>query len=468
MISLIAVSCDDDLSVRNVDPKSPTEVEPGVLFSYAMENLARQMADGDYNQNLDRFWANYFTQTTYIQECSYDPKNRDVGGSIFDNIYTEILMELKKSKEGLRSTEVADEFLPELNNKLAMIKILEVYSYQYLLDNFGNVPFSEALDIENSTPVYDDAATIYSSIADSLTSAVSSIDLTADSFSTADLLYGGDMASWKKFGASLQLKLGMRLADVNSTLASSLVSDAVSNGVFESNADNASFAYTTSEPYVNPTYNYFVTDKRASDYIAADFFVDLLIDYNDPRISYFFDDNIEAGYVGGAYGGVGNAYSAYSHVSSTIVAPDYPSILMDYTAVSFYLAEAVERGFISGDAEEFYIDGITSSFDYWGLSTADLTTYLTEADVVYDSANYKEKIGIQKYIGSFNQGHEAWTEARRLDFPVLVAAASNNRPNPKRLLYPTSEPLINATNYNAAASAIGGDELATKLFWDVN
>jgi hypothetical protein len=466
IVSLMAVSCDDDISDRNVDPKAATEVEPKVLFSYAMENLARQMADADYNQNLDRLWANYWTQTTYIQEASYDPINRDVGGSIWDNIYTEILIELNFAKAGVRDALLQEKIK---NNQLAMIKILEVYSYQYLVDNFGDVPFGAALDIENTNPVYEDAATIYSAITDSLSNAISLIDVTFEGFdANADILYGGDMAAWKKFAASIQLKMGMRLADVNASLAGQLVSSAVSNGVFTSHGDNASFQFATAEPYVNPTYNYFVTDSRASDFIAADFFVNLLNTYSDPRIDYYFEDNIAGGIVGGEYGAAGNAYAAFSHPTPTILAPDYPGLLMDYTAVEFFLAEAVERGFISGDAETHYINAITSSFEFWGVPAADLATYLADPMVVYDSANYKEKIGIQKYFGSYNQGHEAWTEARRLDFPVLATAASNGVPNPKRLLYPTDEPLVNGDNYSAASTAIGGDELATPVFWDVN
>ncbi|WP_461631770.1 SusD/RagB family nutrient-binding outer membrane lipoprotein [Labilibaculum euxinus] len=469
IIAVGFVSCDDNISDLNIDPKAATEVDPQVLFSYGLEGLSRQMTNIEYNYNVDRFWANFLTQTTYIEECSYDPVNRDIGGSLWDNIYEEMLIELKSAKALLRAQEVSDAVKPMRDNKLAMISVLEVYAYQYLVDNFGDIPYSEALDITNTTPAYDDATTIYLAISDSLEVAIANMDITKSGFdSTYDLLYGGDMGMWKKFASSLQLKLGIRLSDVNATKAASLVTNAVANGVFTSNADNASFNFLGSEPYVNPIYNYFETQSRSGDFIASDFFVNLLNDYNDPRISYYLDDNIATGYVGGVYGKKGNTYGDFSHVSPTIVEPTYPGILMDYAAVSFSLAEAVERGFISGDAEVFYVNGITASFDFWGVPSTDLSTYLLESDVVYDSASYKEKIGVQKYFAAYNQGHEAWTEARRLDYPVLVAAASNGVPNPKRLLYPNNEDLINEVNYNAAATAIGGDKLDTSIFWDVN
>lgn len=461
-------ACDDDISDLNIDPKSATEVDAEVLFSYGTEGLARQITNIDYNVNIDKLWSNILTQTTYIEESSYDPTSRDVGYYMWDNIYTEMLTELQEAKSILRAEEVSTSLQASQDNKLAMIKVLEVFAWQYLVDNFGDIPYSEALDITNTTPAYDDAETIYGSIADSLSNAIALMDTSEAGFdSTYDLLYGGDMSSWKKFASSLQLKLGIRLSDVDATEAASLVSAAVSNGVFTSNDDNASFDFISSEPYVNPIYNFFTTDGRNGDFVATSYFIDLLNNYNDPRIAYFYDDNISTGYVGGEYGVKGNTYAALTHLSTTCTEAAYPGMLMDYAAVSFALAEAVERGFISGDAETYYEQGITASFGSWGATDAELTAYLAEPTVAYSAATYKEQIGIQKYFAAFLQGHEAWTEAKRLDYPVLVDI-TDGAANPKRMIYPSDESLINEENYDAAAAAIGGDELTTPVFWDVN
>src|SRR5688500_3173942 len=150
------LSCEENLSDLNIDPKEPVVVEPEVLFTYGQFNLVKQMVNPEYNFNVDRFWANYLTQTTYIQEASYDASNRDVGGSIWDNIYTECLFELADAKRILRSREVPASLTPVRDNKIAMIKVLEVYAYQYLVDTFGDVPFTEALDINNVAPAYDE------------------------------------------------------------------------------------------------------------------------------------------------------------------------------------------------------------------------------------------------------------------------------------------------------------------------
>ena len=86
--------------------------------------------------------------------------------------------------------------------------------------------------------------------------------------------------------------------------------------------------------------------------------------------------------------------------------------------------------------------------------------------------DWKKKIGLQKWLGHFLQGFRGWTVFRRLDVPDLQAPAdaveAANGKVPVRFSYPIDEQNYNKTNYEEAASAIGGDELTTKLFWDVN
>ncbi|WP_428742977.1 SusD/RagB family nutrient-binding outer membrane lipoprotein [Tenacibaculum sp.] len=463
---LFITSCSDNLERYNVDPKNPVQVDPSFMLSYAQYNLSKQIDDGSYNANVSRFWANYATQTTYIQESNYDAANRDIGGTIWDNIYTENLLELSKAKATITAQEVTPAELPEKNNKLAVITILETYAYQYLVDNFGDVPFTEALDINNVTPKYDDDQYIYTTITSNLENAISMITTGASSFGSADLIYGGDMTKWSKFANSLLLKIGTRLSDVNSSEASRIINAAVSGGVFTSNADNPKFVYTGVQPYINPVYDYFVVQSRNTDFVATENFIALLQGKSDPRINVYYDDNIAGGMVGGVYGAAGNAYDLLTHFN-----PDWtdnstrPTTLMEYSTVNFELAEAVERGFISGTASDYYNAGVTASFDELGLSS-DAAAYLTNNP--YDAGNWEQSIGIQKYISLFHNAHEAWTEARRTGVPQLATAAASGVANPKRMIYPVEEVLINTENYNAASANMGGNTTTSAIFWDVD
>jgi len=82
----------------------------------------------------------------------------------------------------------------------------------------------------------------------------------------------------------------------------------------------------------------------------------------------------------------------------------------------------------------------------------------------------KQKIAYQLWIAYYNRGFEAWTEYRRLDYPILVAPPTAVQEAdgkvPVRNIYSTSDKTLNAANYEAASTAIGGDLMTTKIFWD--
>jgi hypothetical protein len=143
---------------------------------------------------------------------------------------------------------------------------------------------------------------------------------------------------------------------------------------------------------------------------------------------------------------------------------------MNYTEVEFLLAEAAARGWsVSGSAEDHYKAGISSSFADWGV-TADLndsTGYYANPHVKYDAGHYEHCIGLQKWLALYNRPVDAWTEWRRLDYPALTPPPGMTAADiPSRMTYPIHEQTINGSSYNAASSAIGGDKLTTKLFWD--
>jgi hypothetical protein len=108
---------------------------------------------------------------------------------------------------------------------------------------------------------------------------------------------------------------------------------------------------------------------------------------------------------------------------------------------------------------------------YWGVPDAAAASYLAQTSVAYATAvgTFKQKIGNQKWLGLFDRGVESWAECRRLDFPVLYPPEGMAYSDiPKRMPYPYNENKMNLENYTAAATAIGGDLAATKLFWDRN
>src|SRR5690349_15555006 len=113
------------------------------------------------------------------------------------------------------------------------------------------------------------------------------MNATYGSFGSADVIYDGDVASWKKFANSFKLKMGMTIADDDNAKAKATVESAVAAGVFTSNADNAEFQYLSTPPNTNPIWVDLVQSGR-KDFVAASTIISAMTSRNDPRLDDFF------------------------------------------------------------------------------------------------------------------------------------------------------------------------------------
>lgn len=462
------VACSDDLSEVNVDTKAPTEVPADVLFSNATKNLIDQMVSTNVNTGIFKLVAQYWTETTYTDEANYNLVERDINGAQWIILYRNVLKDLEEAKMILNENPDSSLSEGQIQNRLAMIEVLQVFTWHVLVDTFGDIPYTEALDLQNSTPVYDDDAAIYADIVTRLDSAISQLTDGAGGFGTADYLYNGDAGQWSKFANSLKLRLALRYANVDDTKAAQMATEAIAAGVFESHADNASMTYEASAPNTNPIWEDLVQSGRA-DFVAANTLVDRMNSLDDPRRNDYFAQNLGAGvYDGGTYGANGNTQGNSTIYSERFEDPTLEGVILDYTEVEFLIAEAAARGYISEDAETHYNEAITSSILYWDGTEAEANAYIAQPAVAYSQTNWIEKIGVQKWIALYNRGFEAWSSWRKLDFPKLPNAAQSGLPVPLRFTYPVSEATLNGANWEAASSAIGGDEQQTPVFWDQN
>lgn len=468
-----AAACTDDFEEFNTDRKNPATVSGESLFSNAQLALTDQVSSTSVNLNVWKLFAQYWTETTYTDEANYDVINRSIPDNTFLVYYRGFLRDFQEARTLISATPAAATATgpAEKLNKLLVINLLEVYSYQNLVDVFGDVPYSEAMNIDNIAPKYDDAATIYKDLILRVDTTLAAIDTTAGSYGTADLIYGGDMSHWRKFANSLKVKLGITLADVDPTLSRTTVEAAVASGIFASNDDNATLQYLAAI-HTNPIYEDVVQSGR-DDFVPANTIVDLMNVKLDPRRPLYFTQ-VGSVYKGGIYG-ESSPYSQYSHIAPAITAPDFPGILLTFDEMMFYLAEAAARGYnVGGTPEQFYNAGVTASIINWGGAPADAAAYLLTPGVAYNNpqsgATWQQKIGTQSYIAFYTRGLEGYNQWRRLDYPVLnVPPVLDNDYSgiPKRFTYPVNEQTLNAANYEAASSAIGGDELTTRVFWDV-
>jgi len=469
-------ACTDKFEEFNLDIKNPA-ITPGEnLFSRAQHQLARQISSTNVNLNIFKLMSQYWTECTYIDESNYDIINRSIPDNTFRQYYVGndadnsggFLKDFKEAASIIEATAVSGSAAEKVKaNKLAIIELLTVYSFHNLVDIFGDLPYSEALNIDNIAPKYDPAATIYQDLITRIDAALADLDDSEGSFGAADFIYGGDVALWKKFANSLKLKIGINLADANPALAKTTVESAVSGGVFTSSDDNAYFPFM-SATHTNPMYEDIIQSGR-NDFVPANTIVDIMNTLSDPRRPFYFT-LYQGAYLGGRYG-YESPYSNYSHIPDAISAPDFHGILLTYDEVLFYMAEAAARGFTVGSTEEaLYDDAITASIVSWGGTTADATTFLAQPAVAYATAagTYKQKIGTQAWVAFYTRGIEGYTEWRRMDYPIfgIGSLISTYDEIPVRFSYPVNEQTLNKANYTSAATAIGGDKISTKLFWD--
>jgi len=468
LLTFLLFSSCNKLDELNLNIKDPTTVPGESLFTGAQARLATIMTTPNVNRNIFRMFVQQWTETTYIDEANYDIVTRPIPGNFWDILYRDVLMNLKESAKVLQETGTLPGDGPNvLVNKLAIIEVLNVYAYSVLVETFGDVPYTEALNADVLLPKYDDGLTIYKDLVDRLNKAIASMDQGEESFGGADNMNHGDVAMWYKFANSLKLRMGIVLAEADAALAATTVSDAVAAGAITSNADNALMAFMSSQPNNNPVNENLVASGR-NDFVAANTLVDVMNDLADPRLPLYFTlVGDPPAYIGGLYG-ESNDYSQFSHVSPVITEATYPIDFFDLAEVEFLMAEAIERGFLAGSAEEHYNNAIKASIEFWGGSAAEADAYLADPKVAYATATgtWKEKIGMQKWIALYNRGFEGWTAWRILNFPVLIPPPDAESVVPLRLTYPTTEQTLNGANRAAAAAAIGGDDVATRLFFD--
>ena len=472
----ISISCTKNYEDFNTDKKKPVEVEGNSLFTNAQKALADQMASTNVNNNNWKLWAQYWTECTYVDESNYDVVTRSIPDFTFRTYYRDILADFKEARRVIsEEVTVGDDAATGKQNRLHIITLLECFAWQELVDIFGDVPYSQACDIEVIHPVYDDAATIYNDLIVKVTDATDGL-AAGESFGSADLYLNGDVDMWKKFGNSLLIKLAINLSDVNPGLAQSTIEGAYA-GAYITMGEICQISYPGGANS-NPLYVDLVQSGR-HDFVPANTIIDMMNTMNDPRMDNYFtlfdngtsDDPSDDIYLGGIYG-ESNNWTSYSHIADPIKEPTYPMVMMDYTEVAFYLAEAAARGYsVGGSAQEWYENGIESSILSWGGTGDEADNYI--AAFPYDSENWKESIGTQEWLAFYVRGFHGWTSWRRLDAPTLnlpPAPETDDGQVPKRFPYPVNEQTLNGASLDAAVANLPGgvDLMSVRLFWDLN
>jgi hypothetical protein len=502
LVSLLS-SCTKDFEELNTNPNSPVDVPAiNILTNAEVNSIGRQLGGWMQHTYLGP-WSQQWCKVQYIDEDRYMP--RDMSGE-FQAPYTS---ELKNLAIVISKAEGEEE-----NPKLAAAaKVLRAWTYLYVTDVWGDVPYSEALQgFEKDgdlTPKYDKQSDIYTGLLTELEQANVALTGSVPFATSGDLIYGGDPLLWKKFANSLKLRILNRAAGTpyshtynmagggtSTTTAgaaalstadaqiAAILGNQSANPVFSSNDDNAYIVYP-GLPYRNPIFNtlYTRTDQGISETM-----VDWLVARNDPRIHIYAQPtpNSQATpplkYVGWQNGReVTSAPFPSISLLGTAVAYDEnaPLYIITYEEVEFIKAEHYLRVGNDAAARAAYEAGIAASMERWGcedggmvypswgktdITTAatgqavDYAVYLAQPTVAWAGTNDNkfQLILEQKWASIFGQGIEAYTEVRRTGFPARVfeyelgGAYYPNLGIPIRVQYALSEDTYNTDNVEAA------------------
>lgn len=399
----------------------------------------------------------------------------------FDVYYRNYLI---NTNEIIRLTNGKDK----QSNKNAIAKIFRVWLWQNLTDRFGDIPFSQAalgVDKVIIQPNYDTQESIYKQLFTDLKDATAQLSNAADkeSYGSADLIYGGNVDSWRRFANSLRLRMAIRVRYKDQALSQANITDVINAPLIS--ADNQSAKLLSeanasiNQGYYNP-FRYAV-DINYTNALRSGFTpVELLKTKDDPRLSVYFNPSTLGGVWRGAAvnTGTGQRTARYQTDSLSLVGNFFRTQRFRYNIlsaaeVSFLKAEAALFGLSGGgDPQLLFVEGIQKAMEIYNISSIDVNLFIASPAGILSGTNEEKlkQIIDQKYIALIFQPDEVWAEYRRTGYPLIWIGNANTNTNgtiSRRLTYPLNEYLVNEANVKVAAGRLqGGDELTSKVWWD--
>ncbi|RZF59916.1 SusD/RagB family nutrient-binding outer membrane lipoprotein [Sphingobacterium corticibacterium] len=479
--TLITTSC-SHFEEMNIDPNNIDVVVPNSL----MNPLLYDMGTFSSNRNYDFTWQ--------LMQVGFPYPATATGVHRYDITPTAGNGTWNKGYTWLRSISEMEE--AAINKEqpiyLAVAKTLKAYSAGMLTDAFGDMPFGEAIKLDEgiSTPKFDEQQEIYRVLIEGLEEANSIYASTDSEMSGGDILFGNSGANnenispkekWRKFNNSLLMRLLLRTSkrtEIDSYNRLKEIMDAPDRyPVFNSNAEAAILKISGLSPF-NYAWN------RRQDYTLtitkAEFFVDMLNDYEDPRRPFFMSEanSIPPGTNLG-YKGIPAAHdpAATFNFTPSIPNPDLMipqnlgtvihEIIMPYAEVEFIKSEVYLHFGDLENAEEAYKKGTIAGITQWVGISSPGETYFDNPLTAFNGT--LERIMNQKYLALYMCDYQQWFEYRRTGFPVLPKTEHmlHGGEMPKRFMYHDRLSITNPENYKIASDKLEhGDSPLSRVWWE--
>jgi Starch-binding associating with outer membrane len=478
LLAIMASSCDKlkDFGDTNVNPNSTTVPNTAALLTNVLSGIS-----GRASQLPPGYYCQYFSETQYPGISLYSINQVEM-----DALYAGAMYDCQNiiNTNSDASTAPIAAANGSNANQIAIATILKSYYYWTITDTYGDVPYSEALTISNTTPKFDKQEDIYKGVIADLTRAVGLFDAAGASVK-GDIAFNGSIVLWKKLANSIRLLMSLRLSKKYpgaSEYAATQFNAALnaSEGVIETNASNFEISY----PGGNFRSPWFANYDSRDDVGESLQMVTTLNNMGDQRQSAY----------GRGVNGVpyGRDRASFMNVWFAANSTTYAKVLADANrqanskvsivhaaAVLLAKAEATELGWISGTlAATYYANAITESYAQWSLPAGTVVPYLANPLVVYTGTTAEKinKIALQRYIALYPDGLQGWCEWRRTGIPSLTQAQDKvNTFNgiPRRYIYGINERTTNPASTATAVELIPAvtgiadkDNQYARVWWD--
>jgi hypothetical protein len=419
VITLSAASCEKYFDI-NYDPNLPASenITNDMIFPGIEAALATSYGDfyritGGY---FSQQYSHLFGTSNYLDYSQFE-MSATRSNTHYVQLFQKVLVNSKTVSEKAQAEE-------DWGTNLAAVA-LRAFAYQILVDCYGEVPYTEALDDTILTPAYDDGKTVYKGILAELDEALSKAS-TGQKTAKSLLYPNGNSTDWIKFAKSVKLKILSRMSgaeDVSSQIGALvadgdfITSDAQFAGCW-SNADGQYSPFYSEEFRPGMQYNVCANLALIGTMIITNADGDVV--YTDPRLAKYFATNNQGAYVGGISGTnfANTAPAPYNNAAGfcrPIVTPTTPVAVLSVAEIEFFIAEYYAKS-NSAQAAEHYAKAVKASFASNGVDGAD--DFI--AQWPYDNTNYAKSIGIAKWLAlAGSNNFESWCEVRRLGYPAF-------------------------------------------------
>ena len=494
--SCIIASC-DNFEDMNQNPDQPNKVSPEMLATQILKNTYRfwNPVPDDFQQGTNLMNKHIALLRTNPNPAQYFYSYYPYGSFGAYAGLTDLRLMSKYSK-GTKQE-------PSYNGLELFLKASLGFSATL---NMGDVPYSEAGKAHEgiTKPKYDKQEDVFKQVLEDFRKA-EEFFARGEKFD-GDMMFNGDAEKWRRLSNAMQLKvlqtLSRKITDEQKTRFASIVE---AGHLMQGNDDNLRLIYSDNP---NAGYPFWNGETHRSYTAVSKLCVDALKQLNDRRLLYFAEPAEKLIKEGkkesefDAYEGaptelsaeklaVNNSAGMYSLINKRypLYLDGEPMLIFTYSEQCFIIAEAIEEGWVKGDAKDYYEKGVRAMLEYYmnlphtkehvhgmAIDKDYIKNYFTGAAAYAVSGSKQERlqqIWIQRWLIDFFQGNGGnYPQFLRTGYPVYPLDAStcmnpdDKTTYPKRWMYPTGEQTANPENYHKAIDEqYGGYDGINQVPW---